>query len=143
MEGVFQIKQFFPSSISFLPNLTFILLSFIFGFLNILGKHNLQKEVWQNQLRSEAATGGVTHEKMFLKISQNSQENICVRVSFLMKLLALACKFIEKYTLVQMFSCEFCETKHLFYRIPLGNCFCTLFQHAQIQHFPRKKLLKS
>ena len=94
MEGVLQIKHFFPSSISFLPNLTFLLLSFIFRFLNILGKHNLQKKL--NQLRSEAATGGVTHEKMFLKISQNSQKNICVRVSFLMKLLALACKFIEK-----------------------------------------------
>ena len=46
MEGVFQIKHFFPSSISLLPNLTFLLLSFIFRFFNNLGKHNLQKEVW-------------------------------------------------------------------------------------------------
>ena len=34
-------------------------------------------------------------KKMFLKILQNSQENICVKV--------------EKETLAQMFSCEFCE----------------------------------
>ena len=30
------------------------------------------------------ATGGVLSEKVFLKISQNSQENTCARVSFLM-----------------------------------------------------------
>ena len=32
---------------------------------------------------SEAATGGVLSEKVFLEISQNSQENACARVSFL------------------------------------------------------------
>ena len=37
---------------------------------------------------SEAATGGVLSEKMFLEISQNSQENICARVSFSIKLQA-------------------------------------------------------
>ena len=31
---------------------------------------------------TEAVTGGVLKEKMFLAISQNSQENICARVSF-------------------------------------------------------------
>ena len=31
---------------------------------------------------SEAATGGVLLEKVFIEISQNSQENIGVRVSF-------------------------------------------------------------
>ena len=31
---------------------------------------------------TEAATGGVLQEKMFLKISQNSQENTCARVLF-------------------------------------------------------------
>ena len=107
MEGVLKIKYFFPSSIYFLPNPIF-LLSFIFRFVNILGTHSLQKEDWQNQLRSEAATGGVLSEKMFLKILQNSQENICVRVSFLIKLLALACKFIERDSGTDVF-CEFCE----------------------------------
>ena len=42
---------------------------------------------------TEAATGGVLYKKLFLEISQNSQENTCARVSFLIK----------------MFSCEFCE----------------------------------
>ena len=36
---------------------------------------------------SEAATGGVL-KKVFFEISQNSQENTCVRVSFLIKLQA-------------------------------------------------------
>ena len=34
---------------------------------------------------TEAATGGVLYEKVFLEISQNSQENTCARVSFLLK----------------------------------------------------------
>ena len=46
---------------------------------------------------------------MFLKISQNSQENICAGVSFLIKLQASACNFIKKETLARVFSCEFCE----------------------------------
>ena len=35
---------------------------------------------------TEASTRGVLSEKMFLKILQNSQENACARVSFLVKL---------------------------------------------------------
>ena len=34
---------------------------------------------------SEAVTGGVLLEKVFLEISQNSQENTCGKVSFLIK----------------------------------------------------------
>ena len=37
---------------------------------------------------SEAAIGGVLEGNVFLKISQNSQENTCARVSFLIKLRA-------------------------------------------------------
>ena len=39
---------------------------------------------------SEAATGGVLLEKVFLEISQNLQENTCSKVSFLIKLHAEA-----------------------------------------------------
>ena len=46
---------------------------------------------------------------MFLKISQNSQEDTCARVSFLIKLQAEACNFLKKETLAQVFSCEFYE----------------------------------
>ena len=38
-------------------------------------------------------------KKVFLEILQNSQENTCARVSFLIKL----------QTSAQVFSCEFCE----------------------------------
>ena len=47
--------------------------------------------------------------KKDLKISQNSQENTCGRVSFLIKLQAKACNFIKKETLAQVFSYEFYE----------------------------------
>ena len=53
---------------------------------------------------------------MFLEISENSQENICTRVSLLIKLQAESCSFIKKETLAQVFFCEFCEMfKNIFY----------------------------
>ena len=55
---------------------------------------------------AEAAAGGVLLEKVFLDISQNSQENTCVRVPFLIKLQAspffnnaigiLACSLLKR-----------------------------------------------
>ena len=42
---------------------------------------------------------------VFLKTSQNSQENTCARVSFLIKLQAT---LLKKETPAQVFSCEFC-----------------------------------
>ena len=57
---------------------------------------------------------------MFLNISQKSQENTGDRVSYIVKLQASACNFIEKETLTKMFPWEYCEifnnsffTKHL------------------------------
>ena len=58
---------------------------------------------------AEAATRGVLWKKVFLEISQNSQENTCVRASFLIKLQAQACNFIKKETLTQVLPYEFCE----------------------------------
>ena len=40
---------------------------------------------YMEQVCPEAATRGVLQKKVFLEISQNSQENTCVRVSFLSK----------------------------------------------------------
>ena len=61
----------------------------------------------------EAAARGVLCKKVFLEIWQNSQENTCARVSLLIK---LACNFIKKETLAQVFSCEFCEiSKNTFF----------------------------
>ena len=41
-------------------------------------------------------------------------------------IVSLACNFIKKETLAQVFSCEFCKiSKNTFAcRTPLGNCFC-------------------
>ena len=63
-------------------------------------------------LVQQAATGGVLYGEVFLIISQNSQENTCVRVFFLMKL----------QTLTQMFFCEFCEiSKNTFFTEHFGR----------------------
>ena len=66
----------------------------------------------------EAVAQTCSVKKVFLEISQNSQENTCARVSFLIKLPAPP----EKETLAQVFSCEFCEilrtpffTEHLWW----------------------------
>ena len=61
---------------------------------------------------------------MLLKISQNSQEDTCVGVSFLIKL-EVSGNFVKKEALTQVFFCEFCEVfkniyrtyaEHFFYR---------------------------
>ena len=57
---------------------------------------------------TEAVAQKYSVKKIFLEISQNSQENTCTRVS-LSKLQAGACNFIKKETLAQVFSSEFCE----------------------------------
>ena len=69
---------------------------------------------------SEAVAQRCSVKKVFLEISQNSQENTCARVSFLIKLQDSGCNFIEKKTLAQVFSCEFCDiSKNTFsYRAP-------------------------
>ena len=52
----------------------------------------LRKANSNNSSRSgEAATGGVLYEKMCLEILQNSRENTCARVSFLIKLQTSSC----------------------------------------------------
>ena len=53
-------------------------------------------------LHAKAATGGILQRKVFLKFSQNSQENTSARVSYLSN-------FIKKETLAQVFYCEFCK----------------------------------
>ena len=49
----------------------------------------------------------VFYKKVFLEISQNSQENTCARVSFLKICRPEACNFIKNEALAQMFSCNF------------------------------------
>ena len=47
--------------------------------------------------------------EVFLEISQNSQENTCARVSFLINLQVSAGNFIENEILTQVYSYGFCE----------------------------------
>ena len=63
---------------------------------------------------TEAVIRNCSIRKVFIKISQNSQENTCARVTFLIKC-------IKKETLAEVFSCEFCETfkNTSFYRATL------------------------
>ena len=62
----------------------------------------------------EAVVKRCSAKNVFLEISQNSQENFCASVSFLIKL--QACNFIKKETLAQVFSCEFYEiSKNTFF----------------------------
>ena len=76
-------------------------------------------------LITEAAPRGVLWKKVFLEISQNSLENACIRVSFLVNLQASA---LQKETLVRVFSCEFCKfskntffTEHLWTTASIGS----------------------
>ena len=68
-------------------------------------------------------------KKGFLKNFENSQENTCTRVSFLIKL---------KETLAQVFSCEFCEIfKNTFFtEHPRATASVYLKAHRQI---PKKR----
>ena len=79
-------------------------------------------------LHSEAVSQRRSVKKVFLEVSQNSQENTCARVSFLIKLQVWAWNFIKKETLAQVFSNEFWEiSKNTFsYRMPLRDGFCIL-----------------
>ena len=49
-------------------------------------------------------------KKVFLNIFQISQESTCARVSFFNKAAGRPYNFFKKETLVQLFSCEFCES---------------------------------
>ena len=55
-------------------------------------------------LFSEAVTQRCSLKKMFLEILQNSLENTCAGVFFLIKLQVQACNLIIKETLAQVFS---------------------------------------
>ena len=62
-------------------------------------------------------------EKVFYEISQNSQGNDRAKVSFFNKFTGLrpACVTLLEKALVQVFSCEFCESSKntVFYRTAL------------------------
>ena len=68
-------------------------------------------------------------KKVFVKISQNSQEDTCARVSFLIKSEASACNFVKNEAQAQVFFCKFYEIfKNTFFiehlRVTASVCAC-------------------
>ena len=55
-----------------------------------LWRRNVCDKIINHKKTTEAATRGVLCKKMLLETLQNSQENTCARVSFLIKLQASA-----------------------------------------------------
>ena len=74
------------------------------GVLFILG--HISNKFNKGRVRSRCPV--VFCKKGVFKSSQNSQENTCASVSFLIKFLKNKLLF-KKQTLAQVFSCEFCE----------------------------------
>ena len=68
-----------------------------------------QMNNWTEPLLFKSSRRRSSVKKVFWEISQNSKENTCARVSFLIKLQLSVCNFIKKETLAQVFSCEFYE----------------------------------
>ena len=86
------------------------------SFVNLPWSYCLSEESCLLRIMLEAVVRRCFVKKVFLEISQNSQENTCARVSFFTK----ACNFIKKETLAQVFSREFYEISKstFFYRTP-------------------------
>ena len=79
----------------------------------------------------EAAAWGVLQKKLFLEISQNSQENTRAKVSFLIKVQASG-NFIKKETLALVFFCEFCEiSKNNFFQNTSGRLLLMFQVHRE------------
>ena len=71
---------------------------------------------------TEAVALSSSFKKVFLETSQNSQENTCARVSFLIKFITnnSSINFTKNKTLAHLFSCKFWEISksNVFYRTP-------------------------
>ena len=63
----------------------------------------------------QVANGGRLEKKLFLKIPQNSQENTCSESLFLI----MACNFVKKETLTQVFPVNFANFKTTYFIEPL------------------------
>ena len=72
---------------------------------------------WLPLLRKILGNIYCSFKKVFLEISQNSQEKTCVKVSFLIKLRAWGLQLYWKRDTVTVFSCKFGEiSKNTFFR---------------------------
>ena len=65
---------------------------------------------FDKQNHTEEVSWRCSVKTVFLEISQNSQENVCARFSYLNKAARLRpANFSKKETLAQVFSCELCK----------------------------------
>ena len=71
---------------------------------DIIMKTWMRQKLFNSKKNIEAATRDVLYKNVFLEILQNSQENTCARVSFLIKLQESPCNFIKKRTSALVFS---------------------------------------
>ena len=97
----------------------------------------LEEHLWTAASRVfllEAVVQRCSVKKVFLKISQDSQENTCARVCFLNKVTSLTLQLYQKETLAPVFSNEFCEIfKNTFFlQSTSGYCFCFLVQCSYV-----------
>ena len=103
-------------------------------------------------LPAETATGGVLQKKVFLKISQNSQENTCIGVSSFNKVADLSpVTLFKKLTPVSVFSFFLQNTSRrlclyplrLFYmkRSRVTYLWITLCEELKERHWNQKELM--
>ena len=83
----------------------------------------------------EAATRGALYEKVFLEISQNSQESTCIRL-FSIKFQALG---LHLEAQAQVFSCEFCKiAMNTFLQNSSGRLLLNIFLAIKISQVTMK-----
>ena len=82
-----------------------------------------------NCCNKEAVAQRCSVKKVFLEISQNSQENTCARVSFSIKFQAAPATLLKKRVWYRCFPVNFAKFLiNFFYRTPLGDCFYNIIQ---------------
>ena len=93
-----------------LLRMTFLLIIGQKRIISLAQQINLtQTNVRGSNRKAETVTQKCSVKKVFLKISQNSQENTCVRISFLIRLHVESSTFIKQGNPAQVFTFKFCE----------------------------------
>ena len=90
-------------------------------------------QLWplQSPVKPEAVVQRYLLKEVLLKITQNSQENTCARVSFIMKFQAETWNFIKKEFLAQVFSCKFSKRfKNTFFKITPSVAASPKYEHS-------------
>ena len=141
--------RFFPHMVLFYPSL---LLYFSLRMkcrrrtfpIYISGKHAVRHSTCFIVTKKKQAVGRrCSVEKVFLEISQSSQENTCARVCFLIGLRPST--LFKKETLAHVFSWEFCEiskntfAEHLWWLL-LKNLFLLRYFPRNLRKFSEKFL---